>query len=143
MFKATVAATHRTRREAGAKRASCSLLVVALLSALAATASPPAIGQVSDPTANDWPKFHHGPQNAGVSPDTAISSASAPSLGIDWEANTGAAAFGSPAVAWNTQLKRELVYVGNSNGTMSAYDAVTGARVWVYKAPLGIHSSPA
>ena len=93
--------------------------------------------------AEDWPMFHRDPTHSGVSTEAALGAANAGSLGIQWQANTGQAAYTSPAVVHNGSLNRRLVYVGNSSGTMSAYDATSGERVWWYKAGAGINSSAA
>src|SRR5438067_1841559 len=87
--------------------------------------------------------FHHDASHSGVSADTTIGASNVASLGIDWVANTGSAAYTSPAVAYNGQLGATLVYVGNQSGTLSAYDASTGDRVWYFKSPSTIQSSPA
>jgi outer membrane protein assembly factor BamB len=91
----------------------------------------------------DWPMFHRDPAHTGLSTETALGASNAGSMGIQWQANTGQAAYTSPAVVHNGALNRTLVYVGNSSGTMAAYDATTGERVWWYKAGAGINSSPA
>jgi outer membrane protein assembly factor BamB len=93
--------------------------------------------------AEDWPMFHRDPQHTGLSAETALGASNAGSLGIKWQANTGQAAYTSPAVVHNGSLNRRLVYVGNSSGTMTAYDATSGERVWWYKAGAGINSSAA
>jgi|GEM_PF-2271220 len=95
------------------------------------------------PAGTDWPMFHGGPTHGGVSTELGINSVTAPSLGLDWQANTGQAAYTSPAVVYDATLGKSLVYVGNSVGTMAAYDAATGDRVWWYKTGAGINSSPA
>jgi outer membrane protein assembly factor BamB len=43
----------------------------------------------------------------------------------------------------NDAAGRVLVYQGSQGGAMSAYDAATGERVWVFKIPAHIQSSPA
>jgi outer membrane protein assembly factor BamB len=93
-------------------------------------------------SSTDWPGFHHDKRHTGVSTDTAIGASNVASLGVDWVANTGSPAYTSPAVAFNAQLGKTLVYIGNQSGTLTAYDANTGDRVWYFKAPSTIQSSP-
>jgi outer membrane protein assembly factor BamB len=101
---------------------------IALAAALAVAALTAA---GCDPgAAQDWPTFGQDPGHNGVSPDRSIGTANASTLGIKWQVNTGDAVFASPVVAFNPQLKKQLVYVANNSGVMSAYDAATGNRVW-------------
>jgi outer membrane protein assembly factor BamB len=89
----------------------------------------------------DWPQLGFDGQHTGVTTETAIDVADAGSLGPQWQANTGASSYTSPAVAWVGAAGRRLVFVGNQTGVMGAYDAATGERVWYYKAPASIQSS--
>ncbi len=98
---------------------------------------------VASGPATDWPMFHHDQTHSGISADNTITAANVASLGIDWVANTGAPAYTAPAVAFNAQLGKTLVYIGNQTGTLSAYDANTGDRVWYYKTASAIQSSVA
>ena len=50
--------------------------------------------------------------------------------------------FTSPAVVAHEATGRTLVYQGSQSGAMSAYDADTGSRAWVFKIPSQIQSSP-
>jgi outer membrane protein assembly factor BamB len=114
--------------------------LAALAGALAfITAGGPAVGATTD----TWPMFHHDASHSGVSADTTISATQSSSLGVDWVANTGSQVYTSPAVANNTTLGKTLVFVGNQSGTMSAYDANTGSRIWYFKVGASIQSSPA
>ncbi len=122
--------------KAGIGRARTLIGLVVFAAMLSSTSASGAL-------ADDWPMFHHDPTHSGVSTDTTISATLAPSLGVDWVANTGAAGYTSPAVVFNAQLGKSLVYVGNQSGTMAAYDANTGDRVWYYKVGSSIQSSPA
>ncbi len=121
-------------------RACASFLLVAGLAvaglAAPAVAARPA-GQV------DWPMFHRDPAHKGVSTETAITTGNVGDLGLRWQANTGSPAFTSPAVVYNQALDRVLVYVANQDGTFGAYDAATGDRVWYFKVPAHLQSSPA
>jgi outer membrane protein assembly factor BamB len=86
--------------------------------------------------------FHGDPSHTGLSLDSLIGSSNAPQLTPSWQANIGVS-YVSPAVVYRPSLGRTLVYVGSNNGTFAAYDAVTGARVWFYRAGAAIQSSPA
>jgi len=112
------------------------LTALGAVTAVVIAASGPAL-------AEDWPMFHRDPTHTGLSSETTLGASNAASMGIKWQANTGQAAYTSPAVVYNGTLDRRLVYVGNSAGTMAAYDGQTGERVWWYRAGAGINSSPA
>src|SRR4051794_3346152 len=101
---------------------------------------------VLTPTAafgGDWRMFHHDAVHGGGTPETAIGASTAGSLTPLWQANTGAAAYSSPAVVKSPVTGQTLVYIANTAGTLSAYDATTGARVWYFDLPAKINSSPA
>ena len=120
-----------------------SLVAVALVTGmLVAGPAQPAVaarpaGQV------DWPMFHRDAAHRGVSTETTISTTNAADLGLRWQANTGSPAFTSPAVVYNAKLDKVVVYVANQDGTFGAYDAANGDRLWYYKVPAHLQSSPA
>lgn len=58
----------------------------------------PNTGATSAATPDDWPSFGHDPGHSGVSGETTISTANAPSLGVKWQVNTGDAVTASPVV---------------------------------------------
>jgi eukaryotic-like serine/threonine-protein kinase len=90
---------------------------------------------------SDWPMFHADPGHSGVSPETAISTMTAPSLTTRWTARLGTPSYTSPAVA--TSGGRALVYAGAGNH-FYAYPAGGGAAVWSYTLPAGVvENSPA
>jgi outer membrane protein assembly factor BamB len=91
----------------------------------------------------DWRMFHHDAVHGGGTPETAIGSSTATSLRPLWQANTGAPAYTSPAVVKSPVTGQSLVYIANTAGTLSAYDATTGARVWFFDLAVKINSSPA
>ena len=91
----------------------------------------------------DWSMFHLDALHSGVTTDDAITASNVGGLSVRWQANTGAGSYVSPAVAWNATLGKRLVYAGSVAGLFAAYDAVTGDRVWYFKAGAGISSSPA
>ncbi|HEY0388830.1 MAG TPA: PQQ-binding-like beta-propeller repeat protein [Gaiellales bacterium] len=112
-------------------------LTPAVLAAAVLLAAAPAAG------ADTWPMFHHDGTHTGLSSETAISSANASTLGVNWQVNTGSQARTSPVVAHSAALGKDLVYEGSDNGIVSAYDAVTGARVWWHKVGATVNSTPA
>src|SRR5439155_27372647 len=81
-----------------------------------------------------WPVFHRDQTHSGVSPETFVSTANASTLGVAWQQNTGAVVQASPVVAKVASLGKSLVFVGNVAGKVSAYDAITGQRRWVFSA---------
>jgi len=93
--------------------------------------------------AEDWPTFHHDQGHTGVSGETTIGAANAASLAIQWQANTGQATNTSPAVVNNATLGKRLVYQGDKSGTLTAFDAGTGERVWSHRTAGALSSSPA
>jgi outer membrane protein assembly factor BamB len=111
------------------KKAGAWLVAFGLLVAL--TGGTSASGAA---TPEDWPTFGHDAGHSGVSGETAISASNAASLGIKWQVNTGEAVSASPVVAFNAVLNKRVVYVGNNAGVLSAYDAVTGKRLWFRQA---------
>ncbi len=122
----------------------CGLLIAGALiagSAQPAAARPAAVARPAGQV--DWPMFHRDAAHKGVSTETAISTSNVGNLGLRWQANTGSPAFTSPAVVYNAALNTVLVYVANQDGTFAAYDAATGDRVWYYKVPAHLQSSPA
>jgi outer membrane protein assembly factor BamB len=129
-----------TARRVRPVRLSIAVMVLGGLlvgvSASPAVAARPA-GQI------DWPMFHRDAAHKGVSTETTISTTNAANLGLRWQANTGSPSYTSPAVVYNAALNKVLVYVANQDGTIAAYDAATGDRVWYYKVPAHLQSSPA
>ncbi len=93
--------------------------------------------------ADSWPMFHGDAFHTGVSSETTIGASSASVLGIAFQANTGYPSYTSPAAVYNPTLGTTLVYVGNQSGTVAAYDASTGNRIWNYKVASQVQSSPA
>ena len=109
----------------------------------ASSQSAAAAAKAAASAANDWPMFHHDQTHSGVDSGTTISTTNAATLAVNWEANTGAGSYSSPVVATDAVTGRQLVYVGNLTGFVSAYDAITGQRVWWYKTGSSVLSSPA
>jgi outer membrane protein assembly factor BamB len=91
--------------------------------------------------AEDWTQFHASQARSGVvSGETLLTPTTAPSLHELWGAATDPSSEGinsSPAVAGG------LAYIGSDDGSLWAFDALTGAPVW--RDPVGsqVRSSPA
>jgi outer membrane protein assembly factor BamB len=77
----------------------------------------------------DWPMFANDARHTGRSQDPGISGSNAASLGVLWQAHTGAAAYSSPVVATDPGGTRQVI-VGSTNGAVLAFDAQTGERLW-------------
>src|SRR5215210_754515 len=93
--------------------------------------------------AADWSMFHGDRLRSGTSPETRIGTGTVHSLRSWWQANTGAPAFSSPAVAGVRGVRGRIVVVGNQEGTVSAYRAATGERLWAHDLPAAMASSAA
>jgi outer membrane protein assembly factor BamB len=132
---------HPLLRRARPARLSISGLLIAGLVVVAGAAPPAAAARPAGQV--DWPMFHRDPAHKGVSTETTITAGNVSDLGLRWQANTGSPAFTSPAVVYNAARNKVLVYVANQDGTFAAYDAATGDRLWYYKVPAHLQSSPA
>lgn len=93
---------------------------------------------------SDWPMFLGGPAHLGVSPETAISVTTAPTLTPGWTAPLGSTgSYASPAVATSTSLSEALVYAGSA-ANFYAFSAASGSLVWQYTLGSGnVQASPA
>lgn len=98
-------------------------------------------GRRNTTTFYNWPMFRAGANHYGVSAETAIGTATAPSLANTWSAKLGSISYTSPAVV--SVGGTPLVYAGSGN-IFYAYPASGGSPVWTYKIPSGvIETSPA
>lgn len=100
---------------------------------------------VSQPSADDWPTFHHDTTHSGVSPDVAVgASAAAGGLALTWKTPAASMFQSTPAAVYNATLNKTLVYVETMTNTLLALDANSGAKVWSYTqaSPTGADSSP-
>jgi outer membrane protein assembly factor BamB len=122
-------------------RSKSGAVLVAAAVALAAAAASGVVLAAGNPA--DWPMYHHDAGHSGVAADTSLGAAAAPKLVPLWLNNTGAAAYTSPAVVHDSVLGKTVIYVGNQVGTLSAYDAVSGERLWATDLPEALQSSPA
>jgi len=66
---------------------------------------------------------------------TALSSDNVAQLGVDWQANTGAKAYTSPAVVYRPNLGKTLVYVGRGGAVASHRSITTGCLVVIQSRP--------
>lgn len=111
-------------------------------------AGPGGAGQASrrhsaSTTFYNWPMLRATPTHYAVSPETAISTATAPSLASRWTAKLGSTSYTSPAVATIGTLGKALVFAG-ANNHFYAYPASGGAPVWTYTLTSGVvETSPA
>lgn len=116
---------------------------------MAVALSPGPVGAAAAPAAApvagaaDWPMFAHDVHHTGRSPETGLGTSNVASLGLQWQANTGAATYNSPAIVYNSSLDKTLVYTASKSKVVAAYDAASGARIWTYRANAAIVSSPA
>jgi outer membrane protein assembly factor BamB len=94
-------------------------------------------------TSYNWPMFRAGATHYGVSPETAIGAATAPSLASTWTAKLGSTSYTSPAVATVSSPGKALVFAGADNH-LYAYPASGGSPLWTYKLASGVvETSPA
>lgn len=99
--------------------------------------------RTSTTTFYNWPMFRAGATHYGVSPETAISTATAPSLANTWSAKLGSTSYTSPAVVTVGSPGTPLVFAGADNH-FYAYPAAGGAPVWTFKLASGVvETSPA
>jgi len=93
----------------------------------------------------NWPMFQAGQARTGIVADPTIGASTAPRLTVKWKTlvGSGAGVLASPAVAFNTQLHKPLVFAATTTGTVTARDLATGAVVWVTAGNGPIVASPA
>jgi outer membrane protein assembly factor BamB len=149
------------KRQAGRRRvrrlrsvvsaAAVSLVSVAFLASVgpadAVAGGQQPFGPAGTSASDSWPMFHHDPLHSGVSTDTAIGASTAASLTQKWAQVVGShghvLVVSSPAVVYNTKLKETIVYDVDNNGTVHAFNATTGATVWIKSVGGSVQSSPA
>jgi eukaryotic-like serine/threonine-protein kinase len=127
-----------------------AVAVAAVLAALAGAGPAGAAARSLPPRSapaqsfSDWPMFHDNAQRTGVSPETAISTTTAPSLTKSWSAKLGTKTSSSPVVATSATLGKALVYATDNN-KLYAYPAAGGSPAWIYDLPTGsaVIASPA
>lgn len=99
------------------------ILVVVMMCSLA-------IASTARVSATDWPQFADGPAHNSYVPDSGIGSGNAASFGVKWMAHLFSGDLGSPVVAYNAALAKEVVYVGSEHGDVFAVDASNGQQIW-------------
>jgi len=92
-----------------------------------------------------WSQFLGNPAHTSYAADPAIGATNAIRLGVKWMANLFSADLGSPVVAYNGVLQKEVVYVGDERGDLYALDAGTGQVIWSVNVGYGaaLRDSPA
>jgi outer membrane protein assembly factor BamB len=87
--------------------------------------------------------FGHDPRHTGTTTDTGLAASNVGSLNLQWQTNLGQAISASPAAVHNAALGKQLVYLADGSGTVTAVDGATGDRVWSFRAAADVNSSPA
>jgi outer membrane protein assembly factor BamB len=100
---------------------------------------------VAASSVTDWPMLSHDPHHSGYVASPTPNSTTASTLGLNWMANLNAADLGSPVVAFNTTLSKTVIYVGDENGDVFAFDESNGQQIWGVNLGLGnsIRATPA
>ena len=130
-------------RRLGYSRAICVATVAVGTVMLGPVSAAGAASHVAA-TIDTWPMFGQDPLHLGLSPDTAIGASAAPGLTLKWSKRLSSVHDqASPAVAFNTTLKKTLVYDAAHGGVVTAYNASTGAQVWRQTVGPNVNSSPA
>src|SRR5262245_60326087 len=83
-------------------------------------------GAVMGAPDEDWPMFGHDPRHTGTTTDTGLAASTAGSLNLQWQTNLGQSITASPAVVHNTTLGKQVVYLADSSGTVTAVDGQNG-----------------
>ena len=84
---------------------------------------------------NWWPQFRSTSVRDGVYVGvSSITESDAQDLTPIWKAPTGGPIFSSPSVA---SVANGIAYVGSLKGTLNAFNAATGALLWINLAPSG------
>lgn len=84
------------------------------------------------PAASPWPQFMGDERHTGLSTDTTLKASNVSQVRQVWQAHTGDRSYASPVVGHSTALDADIVYVANQGGTMQAFQAGSGERVWTY-----------
>ena len=80
--------------------------------------------------APDWPMLSRNQRHNAYTAASGLTASTASKLGLNWMANLHAADLGSPVVAYNTVLNKTVIYVGDENGDVFAYDESNGEQIW-------------
>jgi len=84
-----------------------------------------------------WPMLGLNPQHTAYLNALNPSASTASQLGLNWMSNLHSADLGSPVIAFNTTLKAMVVYVGDENGDVFAFNEATGQQIWGVNLGLG------
>ena len=95
-------------------------------------------------TSTDYPMLGYDATHSSVSPDTTVSASSWDAFTLQHKVVLGGFILASPAVAYNTNLGTNVVYVVTSGApSVAAVDAATGTILWQEALPADAYSSPA
>ena len=109
--------------------AGTTAITAPLLQSVSAAAAPSAR---SIPAGyQNWTEHRGNGLHTGVSTEKILSTSTA--YRLHWSVNTGDKSYSSPAIVYNATLGYSVVYVGNNDGELNAYNASTGALVWHYQ----------
>ncbi|MGA8416181.1 MAG: IPT/TIG domain-containing protein [Candidatus Dormiibacterota bacterium] len=94
-------------------------------------------------TGTDYPMLGYNATHTSVSPDTTVSASSWDAFTLKHKVALGGFILSSPAVAYNTTLNENVVYVVTSGApSVAAVNAATGAILWQKPLPQDAYSSP-
>jgi outer membrane protein assembly factor BamB len=92
----------------------------------------------------DYPTLGYDAIHSSVSPDTTVGATSWDALTLQHKVSLGGFILSSPAVAYNSSLGKNLVYVVASGApSISAVDAASGTVIWTEPLAADAYSSPA
>ena len=117
------------------KRLVAKFFAAPLLAAMVGI--PQATSAAAAKGATSWPMLGRNPQHTADSAAPNPNSLTAPTLGLNWMSNLHAADLGSPVVAFNTVLNKTVIYVGDENGDVFAFDESNGQQLWGVNLGLG------
>jgi eukaryotic-like serine/threonine-protein kinase len=78
----------------------------------------------------DWPELHANPQLRGLTLNSTITPANAPTLGLGWSTNLYGSVLDSPAVAYDPVAHAVFAYVGTEAGNVLAVNVSNGQIAW-------------
>lgn len=117
---------------------SLQVTIVICITLLLISSSISAVTFVHAESANDWLMFHHGPAHEGYTTSEPVKPVKLWSYTQGHSSDTYFGFQSSPAVA------NGIVYYGyHWDGTVYAFNAFSGAKIWNYTTSGGVFSSPA
>jgi outer membrane protein assembly factor BamB len=94
-------------------------------------------------TSSDYPMMGYNATHGAVSPDTTVSASNWDAFTLQHKVALGGFSVSSPAVAYNSSLNKNVVYVVTSGApSVAAVDAATGTILWQEPLPADAYSSP-